>query len=383
MREPRAFIYLNHLFLAMASTVYFASSRARGERESKVSRVRALFDAAGFEELFGRGELVAVKMHFGERGGDAYIRPPLARAVVDKILARGGRPFLTDSATLYSGSRSNAVDHLLTAAEHGFELAVVGCPVIIADGLRGSHSVSVAINKKHFKSVRVSGCVAEADALIALSHFKGHMQAGFGGAMKNLAMGCAPPAGKREQHGSKALVGEGCKACGSCEWVFPTGAIRVVGKRAKVDREKCVGCGECMSVCPSENIDFDWETEAGPFGERLVEYALGAVAGKRGKVGFMNFVINVTPECDCVPWSDAPIVPDVGILASTDPVAIDKASYDLVNKQPGLPESALRRAHAPGADKFRDIWPRIDAAVQFRHAERIGLGSADYELIKL
>ncbi|MGQ9582264.1 MAG: DUF362 domain-containing protein [Thermoplasmatota archaeon] len=367
----------------MVSRVYFARARARGERESKVSRVGALFDAAGFDRLFQKGELVAVKLHFGERGGDAYIRPPLVRAVVERVQARGGKPFLTDSATLYSGSRSNAVDHLLTAAEHGFELAVVGCPVVIADGLRGSHSVEVGIKRKHFRSVRISGCIADADALIALSHFKGHMQAGFGGAMKNLAMGCAPPEGKREQHASKALVGERCRGCGSCERVCPAGAIRVVGKRARVDRSRCVGCGECISACPNENIEFDWETEAGPFGERLVEYALGAVAGKGGKVGFMNFLLNVTPECDCLPWSDAPIVPDIGILASTDPVAIDKASYDLVNMQPGLPGSALRRAHAPGADKFRDIWPRIDASVQFRHAERVGLGSAGYELVEI
>lgn len=367
----------------MASKVYFATVRARGERESKVNKVKGLFDAAGFGSLFGKGELVAVKLHFGEKGGDAYIRPPLVRVVVEKLKEKGAKPFLTDSSTLYSGSRSNAVDHILTAAEHGFELAVVGCPIIIADGLHGNNAVWVQINKKHFRKVCISGDIAAADGLMVLSHFKGHMQAGFGGAMKNLAMGCAPPAGKREQHGAKAMVGDRCEGCGSCERVCPAGAIKVVDRKARMDRKKCVGCGECMSVCPNENIEFDWETESGPFGERLVEYALGALIGKKGKAAFINFLLSVSPECDCVPWSDAPIVPDIGILASTDPVAIDRASYDLVNRQPGLPSSALKKAHAPGADKFRDLWPRIDAMVQFRHAVEIGLGSEDYELVEI
>jgi uncharacterized Fe-S center protein len=163
----------------------------------------------------------------------------------------------------------------------------------------------------------------------------------------------------------------------------PKEAKPKVDKKAKVERTKCSGCGECITVCPNKNIEFDWETEAGPFGERLVEYAFGAIANKKDRCGFMNFLLSVSPECDCVPWSDSPIVPDIGILASTDPVAIDKASYDLVNKQTGFQNSALKTSHAAGADKFKDIWPRIDGDVQFRHAEKIGLGSAEYKLVEL
>ncbi|MBM4248974.1 MAG: DUF362 domain-containing protein [Euryarchaeota archaeon] len=367
----------------MAQKVWFAGARARGEGQNKVNRIRELFDAAGFGALVERDDLVAVKLHFGERGGDAHIRPPLVRQVVDKVRERGGKPFLTDTATLYSGSRGNAVDHVWTAAGHGFDLAVVGAPVIMADGLRGTNVSTVEINKKHFKRVSIASDIVSADCLIGLAHFKGHMQAGFGGAMKNLAMGCAPPAGKRDQHGSRALTGDNCAACGACEEACPEKAIRVVGKRSQVDKSRCSGCGECMTVCPNGNIEFDWETEAGPFGERLVEYACGSILNKRKKVGFINFLLSISPECDCVPWSDSPIVPDIGMLASTDPVALDKASYDLVNMQAGLPNSALKTSHSPGQDKFKDIWPRIDGSVQFRHAERIGLGTADYKLVEL
>jgi len=367
----------------MASKVFFASVRAHGENENKVNQIRKLFDLAGFGSMVKKDALVAIKLHFGERGGDAYIRPPFVRQVVDKVKEKGGKPFVTDAATLYSGSRANAVDHIWTAAEHGFDLAVVGAPVIIADGLKSTNVSKVEIGKKHFKSVRIAADIVASDALIGMAHFKGHMQAGFGGAIKNLAMGCAPPAGKRDMHGSKALFGEHCKGCGACEKVCPSNAIKMVDKKAKVDKAKCSGCGECITVCPNHNIEFDWETEAGPFGERLVEYAFGAIANKKDRCGFMNFLLSVSPECDCVPWSDAPIVPDIGILASTDPVAIDKASYDLVNKQVGFHNSALKTSHAAGADKFRDIWPRIDGGVQFRHAEEIGLGTKEYKLVEL
>lgn len=367
----------------MPGKVFFASVRAHGETDNKVTKIRKLFESAGFGALVKKDDLVAIKLHFGELGCDAYIRPPFVRQVVDKVKENGGKPFLTDSATLYSGSRANAVDHIWTAAEHGFDLAFVGAPVIIADGLRSTNVSKVEISKKHFKTVSIASDIVTSDALIAMSHFKGHMQAGFGGAIKNLAMGCAPPAGKRDQHGSRAIFGDNCQGCATCLKVCPSEAITMVSKKAKVDRSKCSGCGECITVCPNHNIEFDWETDAEQFGESLVEYALGAITNKKDHCGFFNFLLSVSPECDCVPWSDAPIVPDIGILASTDPVAVDKASYDLVNRQVGFQNSALKTSHAAGADKFKDIWPRIDGSIQFRHAEKIGLGSADYKLIEL
>jgi len=367
----------------MTQKVYFASVRAHGEKDNKASRIRQLFDAAGFGALVQKDDLVAVKLHFGESGCDAYIRPPFVRQVVDKIKERGGKPFLTDAATLYSGSRHNAVDHAWTAVENGFDIAVTGAPIIIADGLKGTSTTHVDINQKHFKKVRIAADVVAADALISLAHFKGHMQSGFGGAMKNVGMGAATPAGKRDQHGSKAISGDNCKGCGSCEKVCPEKAITMVNGRSKIELGRCIGCGECMTVCPNENIEFNWETEAEPFAEKMMEYTLGVLKNKKGKAGFMNFLLDISPECDCVPWSDAPIVPDIGIVASTDPVAIDKASFDLVNQQAGFAGTALKKSHAPGQDKFRDLWPKIDTAVQFRYAEKIGLGSADYTLVEI
>ena len=367
----------------MAQKVYFASVRAHGEKENKATRIRQLFDAAGFGALVAQDDLVAVKLHFGERGGDAYLRPPFVRQVVDKIKERGGKPFLTDAATLYSGSRHNAVDHLWTAVENGFDISVAGAPIIIADGLKGGSTAHVEVNLKHFKKVRIAADVVAADALFSLAHFKGHMQSGFGGAMKNVGMGAATPAGKRDQHGSKAIAGDNCKGCQACEKVCPVKAITMVNGKARVDTGKCHGCGECMTVCPNENLEFNWETEAAVFAEKMMEYTLGALKNKKGKAGFMNFLLGISPECDCVPWSDAPIVPDIGILASTDPVAIDKASFDLVNQQAGFAGTALKKSHAPGQDKFRDIWPRIDTSVQFSYAEKIGLGMADYKLVEI
>ena len=364
--------------------VYFAGIRARGHHESKIAKIRRLFDAAGFDAVIRPGDLAAVKLHFGERGCDTYLHPLFARQVVDKIKERGAQPFLTDTATLYAGSRANAVRHTVTAIEHGFAYAVSGAPVIVADGLTGGYWKEVAVGGKHFERVRIAGSILDADSMIVLSHVKGHDLAGFGGAIKNLAMGCAPPSGKAEQHAGRPFVEvERCGGCGKCTMVCPQAAMTVVEGRARLNPEHCVGCGDCMRSCPTEAIEFDWTTEIRPFLERLCEYALGAVLDKPGRVGYINFLLGITPDCDCVPWSDAPIVPDIGILASTDPVAIDRASIDLVNSQRGFAQTALARNHAPGEDKFMGVWDYTDADYQISYAARIGLGDASYRLIEV
>ena len=232
---------------------------------------------------------------------------------------------------------------MTVAYQHGFSFATVNCPIHIADGLAGRRGSNVVVDKKHFKAVNIAAGIVDANAMIALSHFNGHDVAGFGGAIKNIAMGCASQAGKQQQHAVKTMVREeNCEACGKCIPVCPTGALsRGENGKTQIDKEHCIGCFDCMNVCHTHGVDIDWEAEAGPFLERMAEYALGAMKGKEGKVGFMNFLINITPDCDCVPWSDAPIVPDIGIVASTDPVAIDAASFDLVNRQMGLAGSLL------------------------------------------
>jgi hypothetical protein len=368
----------------MTSKVYFHNLRTRSDRGNKVNKVRALLDQAQFGQFIKQDELTAIKLHFGERGNDGYINPVLVRSVVDSVKAKGAKPFLTDTNTLYSGSRHNAVDHLITALEHGFDYTVTGAPLIISDGLKSDNIKEVQIGKKHFYSVKLAKDIVNADSVIVMTHFKAHEMAGFGGAIKNLAMGGAPAMGKKEQHACRMTVKrDSCIGCGRCRKVCPEGAITIVQKKADITVERCIGCGECMTVCPEKAIELDWTSAIGPFMERMTEYAYGVVKVHEGRIGFMNFLTNITPDCDCCPWSDAPIVPDIGILASTDPVAIDQASYDLVNAQVGLTGSMLENGFEAGTDKFRGLRSITEPTVQLSYGEEIGLGSRSYQLITL
>jgi len=368
----------------MKSPVYFASLRAFSDHECTTAKVQRLFDVAGFSDLIAPHDKTAIKLHFGERGSDGFISPVFVRQVVEKVKECKALPFLTDTNTLYKGGRSNAVEHIGTAILHGFDYAVAGAPVIIADGLTGKNIRKVTIGKKHFSEVSIAGDIAAADSLIVLSHFKGHIVSGFGGAIKNLAMGCAAPEGKRAQHNARPFtLPEKCTGCASCMKVCPNNAIHVKAKKSVIDLELCIGCFECMHVCPENAIDIDWETEIPQFVERMVEYASGVVQGKEKKVGYMNFLIRITPDCDCYPFSDAPIVPDIGILASKDPVAIDAASFDLVNQQQGHTDSLLASHHHPGGDKFKGVHAQTDGYQQVQYAEEIGMGTRSYELIRI
>jgi len=368
----------------MSSKVYFYNIRTRNDRGNKANKVASLFDQAQFGHILRKDDLTAVKLHFGERGNDGYINPVFVRQVVERIKARGAKPFLTDTNTLYSGSRQNSVDHLITALEHGFDYTVTGAPLIISDGLRSNNVKELHIGKKHFASVKLARDIVEADSMIVMTHFKSHEMAGFGGAIKNLAMGCAPAIGKKEQHACRMTVNrDACIGCRSCRKVCPQEAIDIVEKKAYIKAEDCIGCGECMTSCPEKAIDLDWSSAIEPFMERMTEYAYGVAKSQEGRVGFMNFLTNITPDCDCCPWSDAPIVPDIGFLASTDPVAIDQASFDLVNKEAGSSGSMLEHDLERGSDKFRGLRPRTRPTVQLSYGEEIGLGSRRYELISL
>ena len=292
---------------------------------------------------------------------------------------------MTDANTLYVGSRSDSVAHLTTAIRNGFAYAVVDAPMIIADGLRGGNERAVTVNLKRFKRVYIGSEIVGADAIVSVAHFKGHELSGFGGTIKNLGMGCASRKGKLAQHStvSPKVTRKKCEGCGECVSYCAQEAISLIDEKAKIDRKKCVGCGECIIVCPNQAIQIQWNQEIPAFLESMVEYAAGVLKGKEGAASFLNFITQVSPACDCYSHNDVPIVADIGIVASNDPVAIDQASADLVNQAQGRKDSCLTKNFKPGQDKFRAVYPKVDWEIQLEYAEAIGLGSRDYELVKI
>ncbi|MBW2020191.1 MAG: DUF362 domain-containing protein [Deltaproteobacteria bacterium] len=368
----------------MKSAVYFADLRTK-PGENLVDKVKRLLERVDLAARIEERALVAVKLHFGEAGNTAYIRPVFIRKIVDVLKEVGGRPFLTDANTLYVGSRSDSVAHLTTAIRNGFTYAVVDAPLIIADGLRGGNETAITVNLKRFKRVYIGAEIVRADAIVSVAHFKGHELSGFGGAIKNLGMGCASRKGKLAQHStvSPKVRRKKCEGCGECVTYCAQDAIALIDEKANIDSKKCVGCGECIIICPNQAIQIQWDQAIPVFLENMVEYTAGVLKGKRDSAIFLNFITQVSPACDCYANNDAPIVPDIGILSSTDPVAIDQASADLVNNAEGLKHSCLTRNFKPGEDKFRAIYPNVDWEIQLKYAEEIGLGSRTYELVRI
>jgi len=381
----------------MGSQVFHIDLRAKND-QSLLTRIQALAEAAGINKTVKKRGLTAIKIHFGERGNTAFIRPILVRPIVDAVRDAGGRPFLTDANTLYVGTRGNGVDHLNTALLNGFGYSVVGAPLIIADGIEGRDEVAVPVDLKLCKEVLVGSAVARADSLISLAHFKLHEAAGFGGAIKNIGMGSASRRGKMAQHSEVApeVISKKCIGCGTCQAQCAHGAITLIDrppdvpgpdpkitKIVSIDQKKCVGCAGCIHACPQGALGINWEKDLPRFMERMVEYTFGTIKGKEKNTLCINFLTQISPACDCYPYTDAPIVADIGILASTDPVAIDQASMDLVNAQPPLASSAIKDSPHAETDKVKAVYPKIDWQYQLDYAEQIGLGSKSYELVKL
>ena len=368
----------------MSSKVFFIDLRARYQ-ENFLEKLEKLLVGAGLPQAVGNRDLAAVKLHFGELGNTAFIRPVYIRKIVDAIKHCGAHPFLTDANTLYAGTRGDAPSHLKTAIENGFAYAVVGAPLVIADGLRGKSQTPVTVGQKHFKRVYIGSEIVQADALISVAHFKGHELAGFGGTIKNLGMGCASRKGKLDQHSGVApkVKRRKCVGCGECVSHCSQQALSLIEEKAVIDPERCIGCGECILVCPNEAVAIQWNQDIPVFMENMVEYTMGVLQNKTEKALFVNFITNVSPGCDCLPYNDAPIVRDIGVVASKDPVAIDQASVDLVNREPSLPGSCLKAGTGPGEDKFRAVYPKVDWAHQLAYAAGLGLGRRDYELVSL
>ena len=367
-----------------ASKVYFADLRA-SVKENLPAKIIRLADMLGLERMVPERGLVAVKLHFGEKGNSGYLRPIFVRRIVERVKSLGAYPFLTDTNTLYAGTRSDSVSHLNTAIENGFAFSVAGGPVIIADGLRGGSYVPVKIDREIVKTAYIAADIAEADCIISLAHFKGHELSGFGGTIKNLGMGCASRRGKMVQHSdlNPKVTRKKCVGCGECVEHCAQSAISLHDEKAQINGAKCVGCGECILICSNRAINVRWNADMALFQKKMVEYALAVLKGKKGRAACLSFLTQISPACDCCGHSDAPIVPDIGVLASTDPVAIDQASVDMVNRQKGLDGSCLAGQKGPGEDKFKGLYPKVDWSVQLEHGEKIGLGYRDYDLIRI
>jgi uncharacterized Fe-S center protein len=377
----------------MKNNVFFADLKV-GFGKTLFDKLDTLLDRIDLKGKIREKDFVAIKLHFGERGNTAFVRPIFLRKIVDRVKQCQGKPFLTDTNTLYRGMRQEAISNLINAYQNGFTYSVVDAPILIADGLRGNSAIKIRIDKPIFKTVSIAHEIYMADTLICVTHFKGHELSGFGGALKNLGMGCASREGKLSQHSniSPKVKGKHCKGCELCLSWCPQGAISIrpplpedknIHDIAFIDPEKCIGCGECILTCPTGAIQIQTNETIPIFQKKMVEYAYGAVQKKKGRVLYLNFLTQISPACDCYGYSDTPIVNDIGILSSEDPVAIDQASVDLVNGEVGNRSSKLSENWNPGEDKFRTIYPKVDWNIQLAYGEEIGLGTRDYELIKI
>ena len=368
------------------SKVYFTNLRTTPS-SNLLDKMERLVKRAGITNIDFKNQFVAIKIHFGEPGNLAYIRPNYAARMATLLRSLGAKPFLTDCNTLYSGRRSNAVDHLESAMENGFNPISAKCEVIIADGLKGTDYREIEINGEYCKAPKIGAAIVDADIVLTMNHFKGHEQTGFGGALKNLGMGCASVGGKLELHSSSQPIvdSENCKSCNICVKHCAHDAIHLDGSKiATIDYEKCVGCGQCVALCQYDAAVMGDGDTSERLNYKIAEYSKAVLLDKPNF--HISFIMNVSPECDCWNHNDAAIVPDLGIAASFDPVALDKACADIVINAPIL-ETGNRLSDSPhhdhleGCDKFHIMHPETNWQAGLEHAEKIGLGTQEYELI--
>ncbi len=372
------------------SKVFFTDFRTKAHGDGLPTKLRKLILKAGLKDIDMDGKFVAIKMHFGELGNISYLRPNYARAVVDAVKSLGGKPFLTDCNTMYPGSRKNAIEHLYCAWENGFTPLTVGCPIIIGDGLKGTDDVDVPVEGgEYVKSAKIGRAVMDADIFISLSHFKGHEMTGFGGAIKNIGMGCGSRAGKTDQHsgGQPQISEELCRGCKKCLAQCANNGLYfdVETRKMKVNTDNCVGCGRCLGACNFDAISFENEQAPELLNRRMAEYAKAVVWGRPHF--HISLVLDVSPNCDCHAENDAPILPNIGMFASADPLALDQACVDACLAATPMPGSQLYdHMHSPDFhdhhDHFKNSTPESEWRSCLEHAEKIGLGSRDYELIK-
>lgn len=359
----------------MRSDVFFAQRRAT-QGGGLLDKIGQLFEAAGFSGFINEGDLVAIKTNFGERGNTTAIRPEMVKRIVQKVKKAGGDPFLTDSNSL-EGDRLNAPRHLRIAADHGFTLQSVEAPIVIADGLTGNDCVPIAINQKHFNNVPIGSVLHHADSILVVNHFTGHPTTGYCGVINNLATGSSSRHALAQFHSEIAfeVSQDLCKQCGRCQTWCPHGAIN---ESMTIDMRHCKACGDCVAVCHANAIEVQTKTHPEEYQEKMVETFYAATLNKRDRIGYFNFLIDITPDSDSWTWSDAPVVGDIGIIASRDPVALEQASIDFFSMQPIIPGTRLDGCE--GRDRLKELSGGIDWEAQLRYAEKLGLGSRDYEL---
>ena len=365
-----------------ASTVYYTDFRCP-VGTSLTEKLRRLCIAAGIKSIDMDGKFVAIKMHFGELGNLAFLRPNYAKVVADLCKEQGGQPFLTDCNTLYPGSRKNALEHLSCAQENGFWPMTTGCQIIIGDGLRGTDELEVPVpNGEYCKTAKIGRAIMDADIFISLTHFKGHELTGFGGAIKNIGMGCGSRAGKMAMHsiGKPSIDAEKCRGCKTCTHYCAQSAISIgEDHKARIDHDLCAGCGRCIGVCNFDAISNAFDAESTILNERMAEYTKAVI---QGRPHFHVSIVNqVSPYCDCHAENDAAVVPDIGMFASFDPVALDHACIDAVNAAPAISTSVLGQCAHEHNDHFTDIHPKTNWRSQIEHAQKIGIGNVDYELV--
>ena len=371
--------------------VYFSDFRTTAFGEGLPHKLQKLCRAAGIGNIDMDGKFVAIKMHFGEMGTLSYLRPNYAKAVVDLVRELGGKPFLTDCNTMYPGSRKNALEHLACAWENGFTPLSAGCPILIADGLKGTDDVAVPVaGGEYIREAKIGRAIMDADVFISLTHFKGHEVTGFGGALKNIGMGCGSRAGKKDQHanGQPTIDPALCRGCRRCERECANNGLQfdASARKMTINTANCVGCGRCLGACNFDAISFANRTAPRDLNYRMAEYTKAVVDGRPNF--HISLVLDVSPNCDCHCENDAPILPDIGMFASFDPLALDQACVDACLAAEPLPNSQLSdnmhsAAFVDHHDHFQNNAPETEWKSCLEHAEKIGLGTRSYELIRV
>ena len=367
------------------SEVYFTDMHSTSSL-NLLKKLERLVKAAGFETIDFNRKMTAIKVHFGEPGNLAYLRPNFAARVAAMIKEKGGKPYLTDCNTLYYGERSNAPDHLEAAFSNGYNPLSAGCHVVIGDGIKGTDYREIEVNLDYTKKAMIGTAIADADIIISLNHFKGHEQTGFGGALKNLGMGCASVGGKLFQHSGNppVIYVKNCTGCNMCVINCAHDAVHLgEDRKAFIDYDVCTGCGQCVAVCQFDSARVKWSSEGDTLSRKIAEYAYAVVKDKPAL--HVNFIMDVSPDCDCWGHNDMPLVEDIGIAASFDPVALDRACADMVMEAPAARH--LREKDngndLRGEDKFRIAHGNTDWNTGLQHAEKIRLGSLSYKLIRI